>query len=72
MYSLKEAEARLRGVNPAARRLAAGLSAIVGDKEGNVVEIFPDGTRTIVHKALSPEVRHPDTAEAPGFGLADV
>ena len=60
--SLKEAEARLRGVDPVARRLAVGLSAIVGDKEGNVFEVFPDGTRTVLTKAPTPPPSTPSDA----------
>ncbi|MYE82298.1 MAG: hypothetical protein F4X36_10770 [Gammaproteobacteria bacterium] len=71
MYSLEEARARLRGVDPVARRLAAGLSAIVGDREGNVFEVFPDGTRTVLETGLAPDASQPDAAAPHGFGLTD-
>ena len=72
MYSLKEAGARVRGVDPAARRLAVGLSAIVGDKDGNVIEVFPDGTRTILDKGSSPTTDIRMRRKPPRSGLANV
>ncbi len=40
---------RTRGVNPAARRLQLGMSAIVGRPDGALVELFPDGTEVVLH-----------------------
>ena len=44
----EESIARTGGFNPAARRLQLGLSAIIGRPDGTVVEIFPDGTETVL------------------------
>ena len=46
---MKRGIARTRGVNPAARRLQLGMSAIVGRPDGAVVELFPDGTEVVLH-----------------------
>ena len=44
----EEAIARTKGVNPAARRLQLGMSAIVGRSDGAVVELFPDGREVVL------------------------
>ena len=44
----EESIARTSGFSPADRRLQLGLSAIIGRPDGTVVEIFPDGTETVL------------------------
>ena len=50
----EEGIARTRGINPAARRLQLGMSAIVGRPDGAVVELFPDGTEVVLHGPKEP------------------
>ena len=45
----EEAIVRTTGVNPAARRLQLGMSAVVGRPDGAVVELFPDGREAVLH-----------------------
>ncbi len=44
----EETIARTSDFSPADRRLQLGLSAIIGRPDGTVVEIFPDGTETVL------------------------
>ncbi len=53
----EEGIARTRGINPAARRLQLGMSAIVGRPDGAVVELFPDGTEVVLHPPKEPSER---------------
>lgn len=39
---------RTQGVEPGRRRLQLGLSSIIGREGGVVVEVFPDGTETVL------------------------
>ena len=67
----EEGIARTRGVNPAARRLQLGMSAIVGRSDGAVVELFPDGTEVVLHGPKEPaESLKPNFSgglDGPGF-----
>lgn len=45
-----ESAARTSGLDPVARRLQLGLSAIIGRSDGSVIEVFPDGTETVLAK----------------------
>ena len=62
----EEGIARTRGVNPAARRLQLGMSAIVGRPDGAVVELFPDGTEVVLH---APKVPTEGSEPNPSIGL---
>ena len=67
----EEAIARTKGINPAARRLQLGLSAIVGRPDGAVVELFPDGRGVVLDPPSEPESDHDadetDEMGGPGF-----
>ena len=47
---------RTRGIEPGRRRLQLGLSSIIGREGGIVVEVFPDGTETIL---VGPDAKEP-------------
>lgn len=59
-----EGMARTKGVNPAARRLQLGMSAIVERPDGTVVELFPDGREVVLHRSKEPaEHSEPDLSD---------
>ena len=66
-----EGIARTKGVNPAARRLQLGMSAIVERPDGAVVELFPDGREVVLHGSTEPtEHSEPELSndlDGPGF-----
>lgn len=41
-------DVRTRGVAPGRRRLALGLTSVIGREDGSVVEVFPDGTEKVL------------------------
>ena len=41
-------DVRTRGVAPGRRRLALGLTSIIGREDGSVIEVFPDGTEKVL------------------------
>ena len=41
-------DVRTRGVEPGRRRLALGLTSVIGREDGSVVEVFPDGTEKVL------------------------
>lgn len=56
---------RTDGVSPGRRRLQLGLSAIIGRKDGSVVEIFPDGTERVLMPGRQLAVPHRENPEDP-------
>ena len=63
----EESIARTSGIDPVARRLQLGLSAIIGRPDGAVVEIFPDGTeRVLACRDGARSDSEPDLADGPG------
>ena len=39
---------RTQGLEPGRRRLALGLTSVIGRKDGSVVEVFPDGSEEVL------------------------
>lgn len=48
---------RTRGVKPGKRRLELGLTSVIGREDGSVIEVFPDGSETLL---VAPRDRESD------------
>ena len=41
-------DVRTQGIEPGRRRLALGLTSVIGREDGSVVEVFPDGSEKVL------------------------
>ena len=41
-------DVRTKGIEPGRRRLALGLTSVIGREDGSVVEVFPDGSEKVL------------------------